>query len=106
MHVPLWAGLGGHAAPRVELPVWHVAPDAASAHARCPSITSGAARRLALQGLRIDYVLCTPGLLRRVVSCEVLSSEVLPPKWSDHAGGRAWCTVREGQGAAESAARG
>ncbi len=41
----------------------------------------------ALQGLRIDYVLCTPGLLGRVVSCEILSSEVLPPKWSDHAGG-------------------
>ncbi|KAL4443537.1 hypothetical protein ABPG75_011274 [Micractinium tetrahymenae] len=38
------------------------------------------------QGLRIDYVLCTPGLLGRVVSCEVLSAEVLPPKWSDHAG--------------------
>ncbi|KAL4447344.1 hypothetical protein ABPG77_007377 [Micractinium sp. CCAP 211/92] len=38
------------------------------------------------QGLRIDYVLCTPGLLGRVVSCEILSSEVLPPKWSDHAG--------------------
>lgn len=42
---------------------------------------------LTVQGLRIDYVLCTPGLLSRVVSCEVLSAEVLPPKWSDHAGG-------------------
>lgn len=39
-----------------------------------------------LQGLRIDYVLASPGLLDRVVSCEVLSAEVLPPKWSDHAG--------------------
>ncbi|PRW56659.1 Exodeoxyribonuclease III [Chlorella sorokiniana] len=38
------------------------------------------------QGLRIDYVLASPGLLDKVVSCEVLSAEVLPPKWSDHAG--------------------
>lgn len=38
------------------------------------------------RGLRIDYVLCTPGLLGRVVSCEILGPEVLPPKWSDHAG--------------------
>ncbi len=36
-----------------------------------------------LQGVRIDYVLLSPGLLQRVVSCEVISS--LPPKWSDHA---------------------
>ena len=27
------------------------------------------------------------GLLGRVVSCEILGPEVLPPKWSDHAGG-------------------
>lgn len=39
-----------------------------------------------LQGLRIDYVLASPGLLDKVVSCEVLSAELLPPKWSDHAG--------------------
>eukprot|EP00887_Chlorella_sp_A99_P002530 scaffold6.g2530.t1 len=38
------------------------------------------------QGLRIDYVLASPGLLDRVASCEVLSAKVLPPKWSDHAG--------------------
>ncbi|EFN58215.1 hypothetical protein CHLNCDRAFT_142087 [Chlorella variabilis] len=31
------------------------------------------------RGLRIDYVLCTPGLLGRVVSCEILGPEVLPP---------------------------
>ncbi|PSC72426.1 exodeoxyribonuclease iii [Micractinium conductrix] len=37
-------------------------------------------------GLRIDYVLATPGLLERVVSCEGLSAEAIPPKWSDHAG--------------------
>ena len=36
-----------------------------------------------LQGVRIDYVLLSPGLLQRVVSCEVIST--LPPKWSDHA---------------------
>ena len=35
-----------------------------------------------LQGVRIDYALCSPGLLEHVVSCEILS---LPPKWSDHA---------------------
>ena len=42
---------------------------------------------LSRQGLRIDYVLATPGLLERVVSCEGLSAEAIPPKWSDHAGG-------------------
>ncbi len=36
-----------------------------------------------MQGVRIDYVLLSPGLLQRVVSCEVIST--LPPKWSDHA---------------------
>ena len=35
-----------------------------------------------LQGVRIDYALCSPGLMKHVVSCEILS---LPPKWSDHA---------------------
>ncbi|KAK9819914.1 hypothetical protein WJX72_003899 [[Myrmecia] bisecta] len=34
------------------------------------------------EGLRIDYALCTPGLLAKVVSCEVVQT---PPKWSDHA---------------------
>lgn len=38
------------------------------------------------QGLRIDYVLATPNLLQKIVSCEVLSTEILPPKWSDHSG--------------------
>ena len=33
--------------------------------------------------MRIDYALLSPGLLARVVSCEVVAS--LPPKWSDHA---------------------
>lgn len=36
-------------------------------------------------GLRIDYVLCSPGLLPHVKACSVVSTEVLPPKWSDHA---------------------
>lgn len=36
-----------------------------------------------LQGVRIDYALISPGLLQRVVSCEIVSN--LPPKWSDHA---------------------
>ncbi len=38
--------------------------------------------RVRLQGVRIDYALCTPGLLPKVVSCEL---DNLPPKWSDHA---------------------
>ena len=46
-----------------------------------------------MQGLRIDYVLASPGLLDKVVSCEVLSAEVLPPKWSDHAG-KGWALLR------------
>lgn len=36
-----------------------------------------------LQGVRIDYVLLSAGLVPHVVSCEVISK--LPPKWSDHA---------------------
>ena len=32
--------------------------------------------------MRIDYALCTPGLLPKVVFCEL---DNLPPKWSDHA---------------------
>jgi hypothetical protein len=52
---------------------------------------------LLLQGLRIDYVLCSPGLLANIVSCEVLSTDVLPAKWSDHAGGwrfsKSFCCV-------------
>lgn len=40
------------------------------------------------QGLRIDYVLCSQGLVPRVASCEILGQDVLPPKWSDHAGWR------------------
>lgn len=38
------------------------------------------------EGVRIDYVLTTPGLVGKIVSCEILSAETLPPKWSDHAG--------------------
>ena len=35
-----------------------------------------------LQGVRIDFALLSPGLLDRLVSCEVLPTH---PKWSDHA---------------------
>lgn len=35
-----------------------------------------------LQGVRIDYVLVSPGLLPNVGPCEILDT---PPKWSDHA---------------------
>ena len=47
----------------------------------CPH-QSFAESKVRLQGVRIDYALCTPGLLSKVVSCEM---ESLPPKWSDHA---------------------
>lgn len=33
------------------------------------------------RGLRIDFALASPGLLAKVVSCEVVPT---PPKWSDH----------------------
>lgn len=36
-----------------------------------------------MQGLRIDYALCSKGLLQHVKSCDILLD--LPPKWSDHA---------------------
>ncbi|GIL67000.1 hypothetical protein Vafri_20376 [Volvox africanus] len=36
-------------------------------------------------GLRIDYVLVSPGLLPYVESCEILTATEIPPKWSDHA---------------------
>ena len=38
------------------------------------------------QGLRIDYVLVTPGLIDKIKFCEILGTETLPAKWSDHAG--------------------
>lgn len=38
------------------------------------------------EGLRIDYIFASPGLMQHVVSCEVVGTDVLPPKWSDHAG--------------------
>jgi len=41
-------------------------------------------RRAPNEGCRIDYILLTPELRRRVVSCEVLLET--NPKWSDHAG--------------------
>ena len=43
-----------------------------------------------LQGQRIDYILCTPGLLDRVESCDILTSTDLPSTWSDHAGACMW----------------
>lgn len=47
-------------------------------------ITAATSARLqcAVQGVRIDYALCSPGLVDKVVSCEIVST---PPKWSDHA---------------------
>ncbi len=36
-------------------------------------------------------MLVTEGLLPRIKSCEVLSTDVLPPKWSDHAGKHGAC---------------
>ena len=47
----------------------------------CPHLSLGKSG-VRLQGVRIDYALCTPGLLPKVVSCEL---DNLPPKWSDHA---------------------
>jgi len=38
------------------------------------------------EGVRIDYVFATAGIMPHVVSCEILGADVLPPKWSDHAG--------------------
>lgn len=40
------------------------------------------------RGLRIDYALATPELLvgAQAPTCEVVPVDVLPPKWSDHAG--------------------
>lgn len=35
-----------------------------------------------MQGVRIDYVLVSPGLLARMGKCEIIST---PSKWSDHA---------------------
>ena len=45
------------------------------------------------QGLKIDYVCCTPALLPLVRSCEVLGTDALPPKWSDHTGGWGGCVL-------------
>ncbi|KAG7672891.1 hypothetical protein Ndes2526B_g08581 [Nannochloris sp. 'desiccata'] len=38
------------------------------------------------EGVRIDFILATPNLLPFIKTCEILGQDVLPPKWSDHAG--------------------
>ncbi len=38
------------------------------------------------EGVRIDFVLATTDLLPFIKKCEILGADVLPPKWSDHAG--------------------
>ena len=38
------------------------------------------------QGVRIDFILATPNVLPFIKTCEILGQDVLPPKWSDHAG--------------------
>ena len=61
--------------------MFHTGETGTKRHAREAHRLTGKAP--SLQGVRIDYVLLSPGLLQRVVSCEVVST--LPPKWSDHA---------------------
>ena len=64
---------------------WHAALRQLDACVQQPAVVPTpkfAEPRVRLQGVRIDYALCTPGLLSKVVSCEM---ESLPPKWSDHA---------------------
>jgi exodeoxyribonuclease III len=41
--------------------------------------------RASNKGSRIDLVLVSKCLLDRVVSCEIISTADIPPKWSDHA---------------------
>lgn len=36
-------------------------------------------------GVRIDYVFATQGIASKVTSCEVVGSDEIPQKWSDHA---------------------
>jgi AP endonuclease-2 len=55
------------------------------------------------RGLRIDYVLVSPRLLPLVRSAEILSKEVLPPKWSDHAALRVVFAIGGEAAAAEEA---
>lgn len=74
----------------LKLPALHWPPCPACLHWRRGSTTPCQAAAVGLelsqciapQGARLDYALCTPGLLGRVVSCEIIST---PPKWSDHA---------------------
>ena len=38
------------------------------------------------EGLRIDFILATEKLASKITRCDVLGADMLPPKWSDHAG--------------------
>lgn len=38
------------------------------------------------EGARIDFILATTNLFPFIKTCEILGQDVLPPKWSDHAG--------------------
>lgn len=46
-----------------------------------------------VQGVRIDYVLASPGLLPKMGKVEIVSASSIPEKWSDHAALRV--TVRD-----------
>ena len=61
--------------------MWHIRScvGIASAVIHCVATAS----TICPQGLRIDYVLVSRGLLPHITSCEILLD--LPPKWSDHA---------------------
>ena len=41
--------------------------------------------RASNRGSRIDYILVTRDLVDKVVSCEIIPTSKIPPKWSDHA---------------------
>ncbi|EFJ48590.1 hypothetical protein VOLCADRAFT_104648 [Volvox carteri f. nagariensis] len=63
--------------------VWrHLHPDTEGSYTVWDERTSARAFNT---GLRIDYVLVSPGLLPYVQSCEILTAAAIPPKWSDHA---------------------
>lgn len=54
------------------------------------------------EGVRIDFILATENLVPFIKSCEILGQDVLPPKWSDHAGILVEIEETQGQNKEES----
>jgi hypothetical protein len=82
-HLPLPRCCWGPCRPRRARAAGHQGRAASSMRAARRAAADAPAGRGSPQGFRIDYVLCSRGLLPLVASCEIVSTH---EAWSDHAG--------------------